>query len=111
MNKLFISLFVTIIFCSQILAQSPAENLSAKIAQKMKDSLSLSNVQKNQLYAINMRLCGQKETVRQQYAATDSLRIKIQKIENTRDSLYSTVLTNQQLILYKPKKRNLVNNN
>jgi hypothetical protein len=92
-------------------AQTPAEQLAVKIAQKMKDSLSLTELQKSQLYEINIQLNNSKSAARQQYTGSDSLGIKIQKIENTRDSLYSQILTEPQFLLYRQKKRNLVNNN
>jgi len=88
-----------------------ATQLAEKIAQKMKDSLLLSESQKEQLYTINLQLSDRKSAVRQQYATSDSLGIKIQLVEKTRDSLYKAVLTEQQFILYRQKKKNLVNNN
>jgi hypothetical protein len=91
--------------------QTPAENLANHIAQKMKDSLALSEVQKNQIYTLNMQLSNLKTAARQQYTGTDSLGRGLQRIENTRDSLYSTVLTEQQMLLYRQKKRNLVSKN
>ncbi len=50
-------LFVAI----SVSAQSPAEQLAGKIAQKMKDSLSLTEPQKEQIYSINMQLHNQKQ--------------------------------------------------
>ncbi len=77
----------------------------------MKDSLSLSDVQKTQVFNINMQLQAQKMDARNQYPIRDTLVKKMQLIENKRDSLYGTVLTGAQFILYRPKKKNLVNNN
>jgi hypothetical protein len=111
MKKVFIILSL-LIFSHTVKAQStPAEQLAEKLAQKMKDSLSLSSSQKQQLYSINMQLHSNKLLVRQQYAGSDSLIINLQKVENTRDSLYKPVLTQQQYDLYRQKKRSLVSNN
>lgn len=92
-------------------SQTTAESIAAKIAQKMKDSLSLSETQKSQLYSINMEITTQKAAMRQQYAGSDLLAVKIQQEENKRDSLYRPVLTEQQYLLYRQKKRYLINNN
>jgi maltose-binding protein MalE len=111
MKKIF---FIVITACFVSIAQaqtSPAEQLAEKVAQKMKDSLSLSSSQKQQLYNINMQLHSNKLVVRQQYAGSDSLVIKVQIVENTRDSLYRPVLTQQQYDLYRQKKKTLVSNN
>jgi len=90
---------------------SQAENLAQKIAQKMKDSLSLSDVQKSQIYAINMQLHHQKMEIRSQYTEHDVLRHYLQMVENKRDSLYRSVLPEAKYSVYKEKKRNLVSNN
>jgi hypothetical protein len=92
-------------------AQSPAEKLATRIAQKMTDSLSLTATQKSQLYTINMQLHNQKMTARQQHLQPDSMRVYIQKIENTRDGLYHGVLGDYKYTLYLQKKSRLVNNN
>src|SRR4030095_12646091 len=81
-------------------AQTPAEDLANKIAGKMQDSLSLTPLQKSQIYSTNMQLHSRKMDVRQQYSDSDLVRSKIQQIENTRDSLYHIILTNDQYILY-----------
>ena len=88
-------------------AQSPAADLSNRIAQRMKDTLQLSDSQKNVVYAINMQLHTQKMSVRQQYTG-DSVRYHIQRIENTRDSLYGAALPPDRYLLYLEKKKNLV---
>jgi hypothetical protein len=91
--------------------QTPREMLAEKIAVRMKDSLQLSTEQKEQLYQVNIQLSAAKLSKRQQYTNTDSLRRHIQRIENTRDSLYRPVLSQQQYELYLSKKRNFINNN
>lgn len=91
---------------------TPAEQVATKIATKMQDTLGLTVPQRQQLFAINMQLHNQKGAVRNQYSGNDSLiHVYIQRIENKRDSLYHPVLGEANYILYKQKKRNLVNNN
>jgi hypothetical protein len=77
----------------------------------MTDSLGLSQAQKDSIYSINIHLHNLKMDARQHYAESDSVVIKIQKIENKRDSLYHSVLNGEQFLIYQNKKKNLVNNN
>ena len=85
--------------------------LSTQIAQKMQDSLYLSSEQRDSIYAINNRLQSQKMQARMQYAGADSIQYHLQRIENTRDSLYKPVLGAEKYLLYKQKKRNLISAN
>jgi hypothetical protein len=107
--------FLTIgLICFSVIAysQSPADSLARRIAGRMKDTLLLTPQQETYLYTINMQLHQQKQSVRQNYGSNiDSLRINIQRVENTRDSLYKNVLESLQYEQYIQRKRNLVNNN
>jgi Spy/CpxP family protein refolding chaperone len=86
--------------------------IAGKIAGKMKDSLSLDKKQEQQIYDINVQIADQKAALRKQYPiGSDSLRINTQRVENTRDEKYKTVLTERQYMFYQQKKRNLINNN
>lgn len=89
---------------------SPAELLADRIATRMKDTLDLSIEQKNLLYTINMNLHERKLLVRQQFASSDSLTNKLQKVEASRDSLYRRVLPEEKYLLYRDKKRVLISN-
>lgn len=111
MKKIFILLSACIVIVSISDAQTVREQLSIKIAERMKDSLSLSTEQKNRIYSINLQLHTQKQNYRQQYSNADSLQYHIQRVESSRDSLYKSVLTSDQYLLYRQKKRNLINNN
>ncbi|MBS1578290.1 MAG: hypothetical protein JST29_01465 [Bacteroidetes bacterium] len=112
MKNLIITILAMCLINIVVNAQTtPAEQLANKIAQRMKDTLSLSDAQKTQLYNINMQLHQQKMNVRQQYQGSDYLTYNIQRVENTRDSLYRTVLADDKYLLYKQKKRTLVSNN
>ena len=107
--KIFI--LIALLFASMSLsAQTAGEQLATKIAQKMKDTLSLTEQQYNQIYGINMQLHQQKQQMFGQYKG-DSLRLQLQRIESTRDTLYSAALSAEKYQLYKQKKINLVNNN
>lgn len=92
-------------------AQSPAETMAQKIAVKMKDSLLLTETQQQNIYNINLQLHQLKAQAWQQYSNRDSLRVVVQRIENTRDSLYHGVLPAEKYTLYLQKKRVLVSNN
>jgi hypothetical protein len=105
---LFTSIFI---FLLQNANAQPID-LSTRIAQKLQDSLGLSTAQRDSIYAINIRLQHQKTQVRSQYTGTDSLQYHIQRIENTRDSLYKRIIADEgKYNLYKQKKRYLVSNN
>jgi hypothetical protein len=113
MKKIFF-LFTCLILCLGFLKaqQSPAVQLSEKIAQKLRDTLDLTSIQKNKIYDINMLLHNQKMAVRLQYVnQPDSMTRYIQRVEKTRDSLYRIELPLSKYNLYLQKKRNLVNNN
>lgn len=112
MKKIIVFILCIIIGNNYVLAQqNPATQLAEKIAKKMKDSLSLTGNQKNQVYDINMLLHNQKMAARQQYTDRDSVRFYLQRIEGKRDSLYKTILPDNKFQMYREKKRNLVNNN
>jgi len=115
-NNFFV--FIPIIFLSIIAKgqnsssdNSPAVQLSNHIAQKMKDTLILSNDQKIQIYSANMQIHEWKTEVRQRYNGSDSLRYYLQRIENRRDSLYRSVLADEKYLLYLQKKSTLISNN
>lgn len=112
--------FLLILFISLGLqAQQPptpqqnnaGERLSAKIADKMKDTLNLTQQQRAKVFQVNMRLNNEKMEARRQYTDRTQLQTATQAIEKTRDSLYSPVLTAAQFELYKQKKRFLVTGN
>ena len=88
-----------------------AARISEKIAQQMKDSLSLSEQQKDSIYSLNILLSNRKAEFRKQYTDIDSLQIHFQRVERLRDSLYKTILGDEKYLLYKTKKRYLISNN
>lgn len=92
-------------------ANSHSIQLAHRIAKKMKDTLALSAQQRQQVYQVNITLSDQKHALRQQDLIANSLRVQIQRVERTRDSLYLPILGNEKYQLYLEKKRNLINNN
>jgi hypothetical protein len=111
MKKIIIGIIV-VVACLQAKAQSAtAQAIANKMANRMKDSLVLSDAQRDSVYSINIRLHNQKMSMRTNYTGTDSLTRKIQDVENSRDSLYHLVFTTDQYDAYKQKKKNLITNN
>lgn len=88
---------------------SVAENLAKKIADKMKDTLALTEQQRNSIFEINMQIHNRKMEKRKQYANDPLMGNQLQRVENTRDSLYRNVLPEDKFILYKKKKPNMMN--
>lgn len=111
MKKILGLVLVSVLFSVGAEAQVTNAQFAQKIAQRMKDSLQLTQQQQTTVYTINLELAEKKQQVRQQTTQQDTLRMNIQKVENMRDSLYKAVLTNEQYLLYRQKKRNLINNN
>jgi peptidoglycan hydrolase CwlO-like protein len=110
MKKILI-VIVLIVTAAAAKSQSViADSLAQKMSRKMKDSLSLTEEQRTQLYQLNLQLHEAKMGKRQLYTDIDSLQIHIQRVENTRDSLYRAVLTSEQHVLYLQKKTKLINN-
>ncbi len=109
MRKLFMFLFV-IGIATNSHAQTMAEEIAGRIAKKMKDSLSLTETQRQQVYDINIRLTSQKQAARAASTDREIVGKELQRIENTRDGLYQPILGEEKFGTYKMKKNNLVNN-
>jgi hypothetical protein len=110
--KLICIIFVAL-FSVPCMAQQPtmAEQLSARIARKIRDTLQLSAEQQEQLYQINMLLHQRKMDARRQHPSPAEAAPYIQIIENSRDSLYRQVIPADRYGLYQQKKTKLVSNN
>ncbi len=87
------------------------EDHANSVSFKMRDSLQLTDSQRVVLYQVNMHLANQKAAVFQTTTDNDSIRVRLQRIENTRDSLYHPVLGSEKYLLYKQKKRYLISAN
>ena len=110
--KVFLLLAITVWSLSGFAQTSAqAEELSRKIAKRMKDTLDLTADQQQAIFQVNMQLFNQKQAARQQYTNTDSLRSALQRIENSRDSLYNTLMPVEKYLMYRNRKRYLVTNN
>lgn len=90
---------------------APAVAIANKIADKLKDSLNLSQPQRAKVFAINIQLFNEKRDARASSQDPAVVGRRIQLVENRRDSLYAQVLSEKQKLNYKEKKKNLVNNN
>lgn len=102
-----------VLFCSTYFLKAqqnntPAAQLAHHIANKMADSLGLSNQQRAKIFVINMDLHREKTEVREHSQNRDEVGRDLQKIEAKRDGLYKIELTAAQYTLYLQKKRNLV---
>lgn len=91
-------------------AQSQAEIVAGRVADKMKDSLSLTGNQRSSIYDINLQLANSKSEARRNFQQMDSIRIYMQRVENTRDSLYKSILNERQFLHYKKRKMILLSN-
>lgn len=112
--QVFILLTVALLGHAALQAQSsPAETLAGRIADRMRDSLSLSAGQRSAIYTANMQLHERKMNIRRDHASAPAeWTALMQRVENTRDSIYQTILQNEEKFqLYKMKKKELVNNN
>ncbi len=110
MKYFLFSILLISAYKGAVAQQTEGEKVSAYIAQKMKDSLRLSDAQKDSVYIINMQLQDKKSNSRRQYSTTE-LQGYFQSIENTRDSLYQIVLPHDKYLLYKEKKNILISAN
>lgn len=90
---------------------TPEALVAHKMANKVADSLGLTNQQRAKIFAINMELAKQKAEARKMTTDRAIIQKELQKIENSRDSLYKQILTTEQHSSYLKKKRNVINNN
>jgi septal ring factor EnvC (AmiA/AmiB activator) len=101
-----LSLFI-VPLCS--FSQTNQEKTSKYLVSILRDSLNLSENQVQDIYKINLTLEEQKKNVRSMEDLIDNKRKKVQKIENSRDSLYASVLNLKQFEAYKNRKSSLLN--
>ncbi len=114
MNRKKILLIFLIVFINSlqfVQGQNPATQLANHIADKMKDTLNLTNQKRNQIFAINMYLHNRKMIVRQRTANPELVRAGLQRVEHMRDSMYQTILPSGKYQIYLQKKRFLVTSN
>lgn len=105
-NIIIVVLFIAPL---SIMAQTNQEKSSKYLADRLRDSLSLNGKQYQELFKINLSLEEQKKNVRSMDDQIDNKRKRVQKIENSRDSLYATILNAKQFESYKNRKSSLLN--
>lgn len=110
MNKMIFILLFLGLSSRGICQEATGEKISAGIAKRLQDSLSLTNAEKVGVEEVNRLLAARKQVVFNEFTNPDSLRVNLQRVENMRDSLYKGVLPIEKYQMYKEKKRNLINN-
>lgn len=88
------------------------QELAAKLALRMKDSLQLTPTVQQQLYETNIQLHYQKMSMWQQFKnSPDTLARMIQRVEDSRDSLYKRIIGEEKFGTYIIRKKTIINNN
>lgn len=105
-KKLFTIL--TILLSQWASSQDTPEAFARQVADRIKDSVGLSTTQAESIYQVNLDLSTRKQQQWKLYASRDSIRVKVQAIENGRDSLYKGVMTPAQFQLYLERKSRLI---
>ena len=113
MKRFTITSFVFLLVSCQLLTaqSSPGAQVAERLASRLRDSLGLSSEQQQSLYQVNMSLYYRNQQVRAMHTQPDSLRFYLQRVENTRDSLYRPVLGDEKYLMYKSRKRELLRTN
>lgn len=109
--KKIATIFIAFIFCAygSSSQQKIPENHAGNIADAMRDTLHLNKKQRDKIYAVNMQLFNEKLRARKMSTNRDTVREALQRIENNRDKLYKEILKEDELKLYKQKKKNVIN--
>ncbi|WP_291914523.1 hypothetical protein [Chitinophaga sp. CB10] len=102
----FIAFALALLSSDAVVAQTAHD---AGICKRMQDSLHIDEMQLNNIMKINMEITRKKQQARLDNKDEIKLRMKIQTVENTRDSLFSNVLTVEQFRIYKAKKGYFLN--
>ncbi len=111
MKKIIPVLIIIMALMSKAKAQdTSAITQASQIAQKMKDSLSLSDQQKSQIEAVTIGLQDLRANLHQLYTGR-ALNYYLLMAEDNRDTLYKNILPPEKYLLFRQKKANLFNNN
>jgi hypothetical protein len=92
-------------------AQNTYNEVANKQAGRLVTILDLNDSVLLKAYHINILLFQKKNDLRKQNIPLNLLIRGLQKIENTRDSLYHTFLTDDKFTLYLTRKNEVINNN
>ncbi len=106
MKRIVIGILIGLLLASN--SQAQGNEVAAHIADRMKDTLSLANWQRDSIYQANLRLQAAKLAVRQLHFQADSIRKYTQRVENMRDSIYQPILREAQYQQYRQKKKHLI---
>ena len=109
MKKLFICMVLFIALKATGYAQTTPESQAAEIAQKMKDTLTLSEQQKSQIQTATTAIQNTKLGLRQLYTGR-ALEYYLSMEEKNRDSLYKNILPENKYTLYLEKKSTMLTN-
>ncbi len=111
MKRLIGTVVVLITLMSNAKAQATTPEVQAsQIAQKMKDSLSLSDQQKSQVEAATLDVQNMKANLRQLYNSR-ALDYYLLMAEDNRDTVYKNLLPPDKYLLFRQKKTTLLGNN
>ncbi|PZR25216.1 MAG: hypothetical protein DI535_18980 [Citrobacter freundii] len=110
MSKLIMTILILGLGITQGFCQTGESGtaFAEKVANRMRDSLSLSAIQRDSIYAINVRLMQESQAARTKNLPPEELQTELQLIESTRDRLYKAILGQEKYLLYKPRKLALV---
>jgi hypothetical protein len=109
MNKLFYMNFsvfflTVLLFVSNQLEAQSHDSLwiarSIKLTTLMKDSLSLSDIEKQQIGKVNYSILKDMAIYMKSNADRSVIQKEIQRIENSRDSLYQSILSDEKFLKY-----------
>ena len=96
MVKNVVCILVLLFFYGYSQAQQAPDSVLRKradaAAMRMRDSLALNNAEFTRIQVVNFQLIKQKTTQMNRAESHEVKRQKIQRIENTRDSLYQKIL-------------------
>lgn len=111
MKQLLLSILL-ISLSGALRAQSSAEVVAGKISNKMKDSLSLTDVQKDSIYANSVRLHAERDSVIKTHWNSGQLQSLLDELERRRDDAYQAIINDfQKYRKYRYYKDILVSNN
>lgn len=88
--------------------EDKGQELATRMADRLRDSLSLSPSQRQAIYEVNLDLHKQKMKAWEKTKDRGVLGKELQKIEDKRDKEYQKFLTDEQYQNYRKKKRNLI---
>ena len=87
-----------------------AETAANRDAIKIKDSLSLTDPQRQQIFKFSKEFHLQKQSIKQKFSSQDSIGFYVQKIAIVRDSMYRFAMPINKYELFLQKKNNLIVN-